>query len=191
MSGTNNSIFFLAIFIFLSSCTENRKPAHSIQELNFEVFWQTFEDNYAFFELRNVDWHETYRKYRNQVNAGTTDDELFRILTDMVRPFEDGHIHIEAHEDNYFNEGKPSRFRNEFSNDALISEFWNIVHHTLDNNGFEPMDSIGYEYEGEKLFHYTLSDKYGYLRFLRCNDIGENYAEKEVVKMRKDLNIVF
>ena len=185
-----DKILLVAILIFFVSC-DFRKPANSMQELNFEVFWQTFEDNYAFFNLKNVNWHNTYKTHRDRVNANTTDDELFKILGDMVRPLEDAHIHIEANDENYFNEGRPSRFRKEFSNDSLIVEFWEMVHQTLYNNGFETLDSAGYEYEGQKLFHFTVSDKYGYLRFLRCIDIGEEYTADEVIQMRKDLNPIF
>jgi len=110
-------LIFLIILV-INACNY-RKPANSMQELNFEVFWQTFEDNYAFFEFKGVDWKETYSKHRPRVTAKISDDELFQILTDMVRPLKDGHIHIEAHEDNYFNDGgNPSIFLQQFNNDS-------------------------------------------------------------------------
>ncbi len=181
-------LIILAVF---DSCTF-RKAATSMQELNFEVFWQTFEDNYAFFELKGVDWKETYAKHRPNVSAETSDDELFQILTEMVRPLKDGHIHIEGHEDNYFNDwGNPSVFHQEFSNDSLRRAFWSMVSNTLLQDGFSPIDSIGFEVDGEKLFHYAKSDDIGYFRFLRSDPTGGSYTGPDLIQIRKDLNVIF
>jgi hypothetical protein len=35
---------------------------HSFEN-NFKAFWETFNDNYAFFEKRNINWQATYDKY--------------------------------------------------------------------------------------------------------------------------------
>jgi carboxyl-terminal processing protease len=43
----------------------------SFPEKNFEVLWQTFVDNYAFFKVRNIDWKKTYQQYRKRVSSGT------------------------------------------------------------------------------------------------------------------------
>lgn len=63
-------------------------------EQNFEVFWQTFEENSALFNLTKVDWKALYEKFRPQVTANTTDDELFSILSALVAPLNDGHTSI-------------------------------------------------------------------------------------------------
>ncbi len=184
-------LLIFLIILFLSACN-HRKPSNSMQELNFEVFWQTFEDNYAFFDLKGVDWKETYSKYRPKVTAETSDDELFKILSDMVRPLKDGHIHIEGNNDNYFNEGgEPSVFHKEFNTDELRSEFWKMVSNTLNINGFSSIDSIGFELDGEKLFHYAKSDKIGYFRFLRSDPTGASYTGQDLLKIRQDMNIIF
>lgn len=192
------SLFILLIIAFISSCSSRkeaatfRKAPTSMQELNFEVFWQTFEDNYAFFELKGVDWKETYKTFRPHVTTETSDDELFKILSDMARPFKDGHIHIEANEDNYFNEGgTPSTFHQEFSNDSLQMAFWGMVGNTLIQEGFNPIDSIGFELDGEKLFHYSKSEDIGYFRFLRSDPTGEPYTGTDLIQIRKDLNVIF
>lgn len=83
-------------------------------EKNFEVFWQTFEDNYAFFKLRNIDWKATYKKYRWKVDSTTSDDSLFSILSQMVAPFNDDHINIIIPGKRQFTVEKPSAFLREF-----------------------------------------------------------------------------
>ncbi|MEM7734525.1 MAG: hypothetical protein AAF267_01935 [Deinococcota bacterium] len=34
---------------------------------NFDIFWHTFNDHYAFFDLYDVDWQKQYNTYRPQV----------------------------------------------------------------------------------------------------------------------------
>jgi hypothetical protein len=63
---------------------------------NYEVFWQTFAEQYAFFALREVDWRAVDKKARPQVTADTKPEELFRILSGMVEPLHDKHVYISA-----------------------------------------------------------------------------------------------
>ena len=44
--------------------------------LNFEVLWSTFNEQYAYFKERNVDWNVMHSKYRKRINENTTDAEL-------------------------------------------------------------------------------------------------------------------
>jgi len=41
-----------------------------------------------------VDWNEQYQIYRPQVNANTTDEELYTIFTHMLRSLNDGHVSL-------------------------------------------------------------------------------------------------
>jgi hypothetical protein len=63
---------------------------------NYEVFWQTFAEQYAFFALRKVDWRAVDKKARPQVTADTKPEELFRIFSGMVEPLHDKHVYINA-----------------------------------------------------------------------------------------------
>ncbi|MBI5930182.1 MAG: S41 family peptidase [Chloroflexi bacterium] len=63
-------------------------------ELNFEAFWNDFNQQYAFFDLYGVDWQAQYDQYRPLVTTDTTPEELFSILSDMIRPLTDHHISL-------------------------------------------------------------------------------------------------
>lgn len=65
-------------------------------EHNFEVFWHYFDENYAFFELRDVDWDQVYKTYRPQVTSKTTDDELLEIFSAMLGLLDDLHVSLTA-----------------------------------------------------------------------------------------------
>ncbi|WP_242908067.1 S41 family peptidase [Actinomadura terrae] len=62
----------------------------------FDVFWQSFAENYPFFRQRHVDWAAQRKRYRPMVNAQTTDERLFEILRDMIEPLGDAHTGVFA-----------------------------------------------------------------------------------------------
>ena len=61
-------------------------------ERNFEIFWQEFNDFYASFEIKNIDWDALYRVHRPSITARTTPQELFDILSAMLEHLNDGHV---------------------------------------------------------------------------------------------------
>lgn len=63
---------------------------------NFEVFWNYFQENYAFFELRQVDWDLVYRKYRPRITSQTSPAQLTEILTCILRELNDSHALLEV-----------------------------------------------------------------------------------------------
>jgi hypothetical protein len=73
----------------------SRKPDDSPQG-NYAIFWQTFAENYPFFNLRHVDWQSVDREFRPRVTSATKPDQLFGILQQMIEPLHDAHTGIEA-----------------------------------------------------------------------------------------------
>ena len=137
-------------------------------ELNFEVLWHTFEDNYAFFRLRHVDWQRAYRQYRPRVTAATPPDSLFAVFAAMLAPFHDNHISLTGPGGRRFKSVKPSRFAQEFPTDSLRRQFWAVVGRTLTRQGFGPLQALGPAFRGQPLFRYAVSPELAYVRFNRC-----------------------
>ena len=73
-------------------------PAENTPQSNYAIFWQTFAENYAFFDLRHTDWRAVDAKFRPQVSSTTKPAELFAIFRQMVEPLHDAHIGIVAHD---------------------------------------------------------------------------------------------
>lgn len=73
---------------------------------SFDVFWQSFEENYLFFEAKGVDWRAVRAEYRPRVHADTTRAELFDIFSAMVRPLHDAHVVVQDG-DRMFGTGRP------------------------------------------------------------------------------------
>lgn len=57
----------------------------------FDIFWQTYQENYPFFADRGIDWQATGDRLRAQITPTTTDADLFRLLTEAFAPLDDSH----------------------------------------------------------------------------------------------------
>ncbi|MEM1230882.1 MAG: S41 family peptidase [Pseudomonadota bacterium] len=79
----------------------------------FEHVWHTFNEYYAFFEERGVDWLAQYDAIRPTVHDGMSDEALFAALTELVQPIDDVHVSITAN-DQVFSPGAPRGFFDDF-----------------------------------------------------------------------------
>ncbi len=108
-------------------------------EVNFETFWETFNNRYPFFELRKVNWENQYEIFRPRVTSTTSDVELFDIMCDMIRPLNDGHIELFAKnvggKKRYFNPELKPKFWQEFE-PKKIKKLLKTTAATLTAHGF-------------------------------------------------------
>lgn len=83
-------------------------PAPAGAPAVFEVFWQTWAEQYPFFQLRDVDWRGVRERFRGRVAAGMPDDSLMAVLRAMIEPLHDAHTFIaDAQRRNVFRGGRP------------------------------------------------------------------------------------
>jgi len=61
----------------------------------FDVFWETYREQYPFFHLRHVDWQATRNRFRPRV-VHASSRELFDVLRLMIEPLHDHHTFIDA-----------------------------------------------------------------------------------------------
>ncbi|PJN33600.1 peptidase S41 [Streptomyces sp. CB02959] len=73
----------------------------------FDVFWQTYAENYPFFRAKGIDWNAVRERYRPRITAGTTDAELFAVLRAMIDPLHDAHTRVVAGPDRWFAGKRP------------------------------------------------------------------------------------
>jgi C-terminal processing protease CtpA/Prc len=74
----------------------SEQPTSNDPLTNFDVFWDTFAENYAMFPLKDVDWSAVKEQYRSQVTSETTPEQLFEILSSAIEPLNDAHTSITA-----------------------------------------------------------------------------------------------
>lgn len=137
----------------------------------FEVFWQTFNEHYAFFDLYGVDWDATYMEFRPRVSSDMSDDDLFEVLKAMVTPLRDGHISIESDEDE-FNPGfLPEWVADE--DDDILEDYPEMIEdvYLVDEPIYYANDLVSYGH---------LSESIGYLHLWEMSD----YADDEDMEMQ-------
>jgi|WetSurMetagenome_2_1015567.scaffolds.fasta_scaffold87733_2 carboxyl-terminal processing protease len=66
---------------------------------NFEFFWDYFNENYAFFELRKTNWGQIYQEFRPKINPSTTDAQLLDIFKEILQKLGDMHVSLHAGEE--------------------------------------------------------------------------------------------
>jgi carboxyl-terminal processing protease len=158
----------------------NRDP-----EKNFEEFWETFNNRYPFFEVRNVDWKKQYETYRAKVTSQTGDDELFEIFCLMLAPLNDGHVSLIAQTNGdrkrRFTPEKRPRFWREFTSRQQIKQLFQTTEKTLVANGFsQPKQTEAW------ILHYGRSQAFGYLRLLELEGIDGRTLTAALDKVGRD-----
>lgn len=140
----------------------------------FENIWTTFNEEYAPFEERGVDWLTAYETYRPQVDASTSNDELYAVVTDMLKTLNDGHVSLTAPDREVFHSNKVRRER---ADDQLFSI-------SLVKNYLAPGFTEGEEQS--YLYGKINSEDLGYIFFdyvggnlLKLNDFLAKYEEMD------------
>lgn len=200
-------IFMVSLMSIFLSCEKIFiEPPKDNPEAVFENIWQTFNEEYAPFEERKVDWQVAYNTFRPQVNINTTDDELFTIISEMLKLLDDGHISLTAPNRQVF---YSNRIMRELIDDNLFNK--TVIKSYLETDlkvGIEESyiygkiqgESIAYiffDYVGDNFF--VLNDflnKYnnvnGYIIDLRHNQGGDfTYCFSEIGRLTNQTRYVF
>lgn len=197
-----------AILFILQGCSSvfEAEPANNPEAI-FESFWKTFDEDYAVFDERGVDWDDQYAAFRPSVTASTSDDELFALLAQMIEPLDDGHVSLTA-------PGREIFFANKIRRQKIDDELFNldIIMQNYLEPGFAISEDTGYVYGkikeenvGYVFFKYvgdnffilddflnTYSDANGYIIDLRHNDGGDfTYCFSEIGRLVDEERFTF
>lgn len=63
-------------------------------QTNFDALWRIIDENYCFFEYKDIDWDDIYQKYNLQLRDTMNQYELFNLLGDMLAELKDGHTNL-------------------------------------------------------------------------------------------------
>jgi carboxyl-terminal processing protease len=150
-------------------CKNGGNQVSNDPELNFEVLWNTINEQYAFFGLKQVSWDEVYGFYRDRINAITSQEELFTLFKEMLFNLEDGHVSV-SNSNEEFKAGLPSmllqRIYDDFSNQSQYTSLEDYINQQLnDINGILVSYLDGQVVQGanDQLAWGKLSGSVGYL----------------------------
>ncbi|MGW4241355.1 S41 family peptidase [Nocardia sp. NPDC004722] len=122
---------------------------------NFDVFWQTYHDNYPFFVAKGYDWTHLRDDFRARVRQDLTDGDFFQLLGQMIEPLHDAHTAIIVPDGPHYSGFRPGAVMPTAQYNATIQDF--IEQHDLGGRKLTPYANgvIGYA---------DLPDRLGYLR---------------------------
>ena len=92
--GLTDEMIATPIATLPSTCANGGTPTTEDPVLAFEIFWRNFYELYSSFDIRNIDWASQYDAFVGRVTSETTTDELFALLCDMTRQFDDPHVSL-------------------------------------------------------------------------------------------------
>ena len=196
------------LLILLTISCENIfvEPPANHPEAIFENLWTTFNEEYAPFEERNIDWQAQYDQFRPLVNASTTDEELFSAISQMLGQLDDGHVSLTAPGRDVFFSNK---IRNELIDDELFSipvikTYLDPGYREGDENSYiygkiknENVAYIWFDYVGENFFILKdflndFSNVNGYIIDMRHNQGGDfTYCFSEIGRLTNQSRYVF
>jgi carboxyl-terminal processing protease len=78
---------------FEPGCSIYRTPQDDAL-LNFRAICEVFAENYAFFELRGVDWEAVCGAARRRLGPSPTAEQLLDVLQEMIAALADLHVYI-------------------------------------------------------------------------------------------------
>jgi peptidase S41-like protein/tricorn protease-like protein len=167
---------------------------------NYAVFWQTFAEQFALFPLYGADWAAVDRKYRPQVTASTTPEELFGILREMILPFHNAHTNINAPSINRLYIGyKPVSeigLKLQAPSSISIKEFLDLstqlAQRTRDIIESKYSDGKLRSYCNDVIYFGMLRNSIGYLRILGFEGYAKDGGfEQEMISLESALDDIF
>jgi C-terminal processing protease CtpA/Prc len=60
----------------------------------FDHIWTDFDEKYALFDVRGIDWKETRKIYSPQVSPGMNDYDFFEVCSRMLNTLDDPHVFL-------------------------------------------------------------------------------------------------
>lgn len=182
------------------------EPPANNPEAIFENLWTTFNQEYAPFEERNINWKAEYDTFRPMVNQNTTDDELFSVMSQMLAQLNDGHVTLTAPNKDIFysNTIKRELIDNDLFSIPVIKTYLETGFKEGEENSYiygkiknENVGYIYFDYVAENFFKLNeFLDAYpgvnGYIVDMRHNQGGDfTYCFSEMGRLTNQTRYVF
>lgn len=84
------------MLIFVSGCEQIFfQPSPDPEAVSsFDYLWNRVDEQYAYFDVKAVDWDAVYDEYRPKIYDGMPDDSLFYYMGGMLNVLRDGHVNL-------------------------------------------------------------------------------------------------
>jgi hypothetical protein len=200
-----SSILFLCIvgIMFASSCTKTwiTEDIDSSQTEIFTEMWNDINDNYIFFDQKEVDWQTVKETTEAKLQDNLNQEQVFTIHSEMLSQLKDGHVSLYSP----FNSWKYHELYldhpNNYNEDIIqrnylsaINEIGPFTYDILDNNtGYLRYSSFGDDIETQHLTYLReyFNDTKGLIIDLRGNLGGaaDNVAQLLKLSLKEDITL--
>jgi len=127
---TNKVVFLTLIIALFSNCEAFLGPEPSSSPKGiFDAIWNDFNETYALFAHKGIDWDSVYNMYSPQIFLDMTDLELSNVCADMLETLEDAHVWLITPVGTFRSYAPP--------NDYINLNLNNVKEYYLQNNGTE------------------------------------------------------
>lgn len=89
-------LLLIPTLIMLTSCEDFVMPDQPDDNpvAVFEYLWKALDEQYSFFDVKDVDWKKVYATYAPMVDDAMSDQALFDVLGSMVNVLNDAHVNV-------------------------------------------------------------------------------------------------
>ena len=126
--------------------SQPQPPATSSLDL-YDSLWSEFDRSYSFFVLKGIDWDDSRTRFRARLNAESSDNELFDVLSEMLLELEDPHVVLDSSLGTSSYTGWYDQYPSNFDESVVMATYLgaNAMMSPETNMLFGPIDSdIGY-----------------------------------------------
>jgi len=178
-------------FVRIVGLPKNYLSFQEMQKLGvkklFNLFIETYEENYAFSRERNLNWSSIKTEFEGKISDSTTENELFQLLGQITTRTKDQHTKIIAEDGQTFQyRGTPAAeivsevFRNQ-SAVKNLNEYFNLFFNTNYKN---ISDSLllgkGYKAANGQIEWGSLNNGVGYISIYAFNGFApKNFTRKQ------------
>jgi len=135
----------------------------------YEEYWKIFNEKYAMFDFKNVDWKQEYKIYKSKINNSISEDSLFQVLGEMTLKLRDAHTSLNDYDTQRF-----AYYDNEKGYLKNLNQ--NIIDNVYMNNNVQT--------EGDGLQYKLFENNIGYIEY-------RDFDKKVTTKMMNNLLTYF
>lgn len=161
-------VYFFSFVFLCSSCAQSNFISEDYDPLFiFDEFWNHVDQNYIYFDEKEVDWNEVYSTYAPTLNENSTQEELLVAIENSMFTLKDAHNIIRTPLRNGLHYDYDQGYEIHFSE--------SLIENTYVKNEFQTQDIIKYGLiDDQTLYIYLPEMQYIYtLRNLLRQEIGD------------------
>ena len=188
---SDSDVIFTRLLDQNPNCLPDQISATEDPVVNFDHFWNIFNDYYAFFDTRNIDWSQ-YESLRDQVTA----ENLYDTLEELAYVLDDGHVSIvDDNNDIQIESGDPTlyeRLNANLSGDLIIEsqdEFFDLANQKAQTIVTEYLGGDFELDDSENILWGTINDDVGCIIIATMDGYGTNF-NNEISNLNSTLDII-